>query len=466
MLIFSKRRLIIFFLIALPIQSLAAKVESPKIPDTWFILPEDRRSNQITSEDPQSQSKSEEGLANTLDRLYQTHQTAFEKLSEPKLEIRSGNYPKNWSPWHLNSIVMDLGLTAQGLFGLMTIKGTPAVSVIWRKKEIELKTNAKIQTLSEVQSNESKIPTGTISGDAQDSSILAQIEPIYQTVVASGKVKDSSRFKENLLRTASQLNELVQSLDTPSDSEWWVSGFRFDFLVSASGTITPIWMALGGELRIRLEWRRLKRSQPHFVSRNNSFAVYRENLQQLIQSMESVIETAATQPSVSGSLQLVQMRVGLGSTVEGNFGIAKGSFSTIGHLIYSKDPRNPNQTAARSTLAKARKTSEASYTIPLIENNPPENHIEFAKTNQIQYKIMTNSAKKQYQQAVYQLPKEKIVKGLQKALKLASFFSNRPSNPNRKWQIAEVRSSFDLSLTGSLGFASITGTFSTLMHFR
>ncbi len=99
---------------------------------------------------------------------------------------------------------------------------------------------------------------------------MKQIEPLYQSLVKTGKIEDKEALKENLKNLGETFSGLAEVLITESPSKWWISGLRFDFLASAKGTILPAFATIGGDLRFRLEWKRIQAVTPSGIKRRVS----------------------------------------------------------------------------------------------------------------------------------------------------------------------------------------------------
>ncbi|MEO7162655.1 MAG: hypothetical protein ABI041_07040 [Bdellovibrionia bacterium] len=432
--------------------------ENNQLPTAWYLLPEDSRaSHKINSLDNTVPAP----LSATIESLYATQQTALESISEYSDSQKEDSHPANWIPWHLDSVSTDLGVTAQGLIGLLAIKGTPALNLIWRKHKVE-----PIIPFEEPSAQELDNPgeNSYLLNDPSEIPISAQIEPIYRSIIASGKINEPKVFKENLTRVATDLNNLIHTIDLPSSSSWWLSGYRFDFIVSASGRIAPAWLSLGGELRVRLEWYFIKPIRSGKLSPQNTLAPYKASLNSLVGSIGSVLHEADSHVLINGSMHPFFCRVGVGVSAQGQMGIAKGGAQVIGHLLFSKDLPKKNATTATQEMNEGQVEPTTQSFIPLIEMNPSQDHLQFAQRENVEVKQYAQNHG--IKQAVYKIPTSRVVEGLKKAFRIVDFLANRPPDPKKRWQLYEARAAFDLSLTGTFGLASVSGLFSTMLYFR
>ena len=58
---------------------------------------------------------------------------------------------------------------------------------------------------------------------------------------------------------------------------------------------------------------------------------------------------------------------------------------------------------------------------------------------------------------IYRIPHDKIQAGLKRAISFSSFFTSHASALGSGWKIKELETEFDLSLSGTVGFATVGG---------
>ena len=260
--------------------SMLVMLSSPQLPHDWYQLPEDVSSperlsiKEDTSEDPGK-------LAPVIEKIFDTTGKSVDRAIPPQQ-----------TPWHLEYFTTDLSVTAQGLLGLLTLKGTPAIQAFWRH-----------QAAPPAQSLDTSYDGMVTQFQAGDN----PVEPLIQAVLATGKFKKPGLLRRHLQDAATQFQAFVEVLEHSSGSSWWVSGFRVDLLVDASGTLLPVGTTVGGDLRLRFEWKRSLTMYP--VSR--SVSPDQVSLRQFVSSMEHSLEDVSAEASDPKGFEAYTFRVGI-----------------------------------------------------------------------------------------------------------------------------------------------------------
>jgi hypothetical protein len=444
--------------------------DSYRLPDEWHELAEDRPKSLFSARAfSNSNGIPTEEVAAVVQRIFRLNASSIEEaslISDPlEFNLQSAR-PKGWVPWHLEYFTTDLGISASGSIGVITIKGTPAVQAFWRRKlssKFQAEQVSQPKELSTVDANE---PT-SIQLDAGTSpqEMTKELEPAIRATIATGKVQDEERLRDELSRAALEFQRFVRVLEMSSDSDWWVSAFRVDFIVDLSGRVSL--GTFGGETRIRFDWKRLKRPK-----RSSSIGVLasshlEQSLQKFVQSVSEDVEEAASEIPKSSPFQAYQFRVGLGINGKGDVGFAKGSGSVLGHIYFSRDVKKPS--VSSSSLPESTMPSLQEY--PLLEMSPSESHIEYAKATGLKFELSESGNRRHPVAATFRVPRAALKKGLKKAMRIGLFFakqaelsSSQQMHPS-KWKIYELRTDFDMSIGGDLGLVSANGLFSTEICF-
>lgn len=398
-------------------------------PPAWSLLPEDggaKTSDPLITEE--TDRLIEENLTEDVDQMLVSTGNALDESGTPP-ELKTAVASNKTLPWHLEYFMSDLAFSVQGKLGFL-LKGASAVTLHWRRQGQT--TPLATETLS------------AFSGATLDpSSALfeSQIEPFIQTAILSGKVRKESEtvFRENITVAAGNFRKLISGVQQNPGVGWWPSRLRFDFLVDVSGKVLPV-LVSGADLRLRFEWFRIMKP----VSSGMTPLANEEKanlIKDFIVAMaEDVAEVADSFPNLNG-YKAHSFRVGLGMTAKGSVGIAKASTSAVGQIYFSRDVNKP----------KVRPVPHVE-TFNLIEEAPSQKHLHYATSNGIAFRRVTPDGA-----AVYQMNRGRFRKGLVRAARMASFFTRRASRLSvRAWKIYELKTAFDVSMTGAFAFSPVT----------
>jgi|GEM_PF-3007326 len=428
----------ILLTLALPVSALAA--HDVRLPLDWVTLPEDADPNAPAD-------KAVVGLYDTalvLERIFDLNAAVLDGLPEvsPESKEAARNHPrpKDWTPWHLEVFSTDLAVTGRGLIGVLTVKGTAAVQAFWRKQGVKPITKpAGLNDERDEFGTGAELALGTSDTPTE---VAASIEPLIRAALAGGKIKDEKTFRASLVSTALDLHSIVQSLEANAGSQWWASGFRFELSVAASGKVS-VFRSAGADVRFRLEWRRIMKAGKQAVSTpvmTSEVARFGENLKAFATALELDLEAISGNALEKKGFRAHTFRVGIGATASGSIGIGKDSASTFGHINFSR--------AAKKPVVYPHRKIAGEGSILLIQSRPSEKHLEFARANQIEV----------VEQVAYRVDRERMRKGLRKALRIGAFFAERGAVPQSKgWHIYEMKTGFDTSVVGDVGLAKLGG---------
>ena len=418
-------------------------------PSSWYQLPEDKGSaDQPSFENTESTVSLEENI----DAIFRSDQEALnhglkgDSIPSPENFVSK---PKDLVPWRAEMFMTDLALSAGGLLGVLTTKGTATVRAYWRKQY------AKAPFVNPDDQVEDK---GAIhfSENSTSTDIKKQIEDAIHIGVQAKKIVDTPILRTELFKAAEDFQALAFILDsTPTNTTWWVQRFRVDFSVDGSGHVNPK-VTVGGEVRFRFEWHRIKRSigtKNKLYSGTNKIMNQTE-LQKFVKNMSEDIDEAFPYIPEAG-FQAHTMRMGIGVSAKGNIGVMKGSVGVVGQIYFTRDVKRPT---------KYPKTHFNDEPILIIERNPTPNHIMFAQSTGSNFELSETTD--HIKEAIYKVNRENFRKGLKKAAKISKFFIDRAAKQKGEgWKIFELRTAFDASVSGELDMAIIQGAVTAQINF-
>lgn len=427
-------------------------VHAAPIPQDWFVAPEDS----VQSQPKQTHDRKE--FETLLDHIFEADGQALEGVTnlEEVVNATPVSRPSDWTPWHAEFFMTDLGVTASGTLGVLGLKGNPAVSLIWRQQNEKVNKPTLVPTESPSQDQ-----AGTaieLTDDTTQSGVNNQVDSAVKAVLATGKVKDEAPLRKNLNSTVQRFQALTAAMDSLPDSLWWPSRFRLDVTIDASGNVLPF-LSIGGDVKVRLDWHRLKH-QSHLGNHVRNVSAFdkklQSNLERFIATTAMDLEELADSSNAPKGFKAYGFRVGLGFTASGNIGIVKSSASVLGQIYFSRDVKKPLPRPVKE-IGQAI-ASDLPDSILLIETKPTTEHLKFAGESLSSYESITDDQGDQLDQVAYKIDRAKFREGLRKALVMSGSFTQRASTRSvRRWKPWELRTSFDMSITGSLAFATIGG---------
>lgn len=440
---------------------LAAHAEVPQLPEDWYTNPEDAESWAAPGFFPTLPWTKKAKMEKMVKSIYEVNRTAVENASEKQSFATPLNPIPNWTPWHLEAFTTELSVMSSGLIGVLTGKGTATAQAYWRKRE---RISGNTKPLIEEEAN--SLPTLNMDNVDDSKTLQTEIEPMVKSALATGKIKDETVFRRNMESAATEFFNMVNGIQDNPGSQWWVSGMRIEFSVSASGQLTPAVpvVSVGGDVRVRFDWRRLARKNTNrLLKTSNSslsflgFAGSRNKLQgklqDLVNSLSDDLSMTFNEKFKTKGFKPYGFRLAIGFSASGNVGIAKSSAAAVASIAFSADASDP----AKAVVKLASDTNP----VLLIEKNPSEKHLQFAANNLIPYSLEANKTR-----AVYSLDRNNFRKGLRKAVKMANFFVTAGNNAgSKKWKLYQMKTGFEFSLTGTVGLVKYSGSSSAEMAF-
>jgi hypothetical protein len=420
----------------------AAANESSRLalPSEWYRLPEDADAVPDDSNDPEIPTES---AGQSFDHLLDAQQAAL-----PQAQGAS---------WHLAAFMTDLSVSTKGILGSLFMKGTPGISLIWRP---HLAGAPRFEAPAGKEAG-GPVAVVSLSGDSGQDLLAQQLEASVRAAMATGRIRNETRLREELARSLGEFAGMVRGLETNPGREWWVSRVRVDLSADASGKVG--WFtSLGADVQLRFEWFRIKSKTPRPANRLLA-GQSPSKLQPLVDAVASDLGILSGTGGSPRGFQAYSFRVGIGVTAGGTFGLVKGNTTAIGHVHFSRDVAKPGSAHLMSELATGGDEGDDGA-IPLIEESPLQEHLAFARGNAIPYAREVNDGA--LEQVVYRISHKQFRKGLRKAAGIGRFFANRASRIHvGRWGLYEMRTSFDLSVGGKFGIATVAGLAATEINF-
>jgi len=429
-----------------------------QLPVDFFTLPED---NWQSSRNPQT-SKFFDGVNHllpfrhersvgaalaSLDRILAATSEALDKSKDvigQKKAILAGDKPSRWVPWHLNQLMLRLGINQIGTIGIMTAISQTSTDVFWsRRPEHAVSlglSRSKKNPVADVDE-----PHGMqiqFDDSTTDSGLNLLIDPIVNIVMSTKRVDDESLLRDGLKAVAKNMQTLMDSSAYVYDAPWLPQTYRVDIWVEGSGRVTPTAFA-GAILRVRLDW---NRRSGRTLDRRPPEGEGARNLANLFKTLGHDFEKA--RESGDHNFHLYQILVGIGMYGEGRFGVVRGSLGVLGYVLFARQQSASNKQWASSSGLNH---------VPLIESYPQVSHLAFAENRRLTYEY-SRGASGVIERVLYRVSREKFRSGLEKSARWADMIAERSDkNSGSKWLVTELRPSFFFSIEGATPVATLGG---------
>lgn len=432
-----------------------------KLPKSWYTLPEDGGAAAVREQKggpamdsiiPADVQSATANVAPAMNRLLESNIQALDQLSSDPVP---GNATPGFVPWRLDYFTTDLQLTLSGLLGAVTVQGQPLMVAIFKKQGQNPAMPAP--SAPSLSAETASMPLLTIREDESAADLGVALEPVIRASMATGKIQNESVFRQSLHEQASQFQETAQALSATPGNTWWASRLRLDVVVAASGRVAAMPLAtVGGEVRLRFEWSRMvvgarRGIAPAAIRPLSARGV---KLQQFVLAMQKAAGEALGGTESEGGLRVYQIRVGVGVTVAGTIGVAKGSAQVLGCIYFSKAVPKPTVYPSNALeIAQGNPPVQpAKDEILLLDGDVPASHLAYAKASNTRYRMDSPV------DAVFPIALQRVRQGLKDALKMGHLMGvqGKRSAPG-KWNLYEIRPEFDLSIGGSLKLVTVTG---------
>lgn len=325
--------------------------------------------------------------------------------------------------WGLRGFIFDLGISAQGVLGVLVTKGASSSTVIWTKKESTVPPSA-----FEEKSDEAVTLDG---GD-----FTRSLEPLIQSLVKTGRVKDPVELRKNLGLLAEDMEALSVGVHGMHTKNWEISRLRLDISISASGKVGPF-ASVGGGVKVRLEWFPQQQAIPFDAEPTHRMKTMQASINNTVKNVLLSMEAYDQSEIVTkNSLELSGLRVGLGISSKWRIAVVKNSASAIVYAYFSRS--KPKIMGFDTTVLKGESKG--------FEVIDEEGGIE----------------------KLHRIDPKKFQKGIGRATRIGIFLANRSRKmlQNSTWELNQLKTSFEMNSGGDIKLVTINGIVSGEMSFR
>jgi hypothetical protein len=360
---------------------------SAGMPSEWYFGSDNKEN---------TETKSNYDLDESMDSLHQAQTYALEKAEGEK------------SSWYLDHMKTILGLTLKGKLGIKSWGGKKGIELIWKKRSAS-------KNLEEVDSEKN---TFDLSEFKSSENAMQGIEPFINSLVESGKVKNADNLRAQLSQKVQTFFEVAKGAEAAAVQAYRPHKIRLDLSISADGSVNGLFVKVGGDVRIRLEWSR----KTFYQKSNKDLGSVAQKTQSLLNGLASEIAKSIEEEPAAKSLKLKEFKVGIGVSVSGNVGVAKASASVVPQVYFKK-------------VTLVEKVEEIHVTeIPFLTDDK-SNEVKMISSNRVR-------------------------KGFKKSLRFAEYFQKKFSKKKYKestWAVHTIKPSFTFDLSGDVGVVTLKG---------
>jgi len=326
---------------------------------------------------------------------------------------------KEKGKWKFVGFNTTLGLGLSGKIGLLSWGGSKVVELFWYRRD----ASEEKKNISHEQEN-----YYTLDADVGRDAFFSNISRM------SAQLEKAAA--EKLQAQAEKFFDLAQGMEQANSKvSWEVSKLRWD--VELAGSVSPgtVFASVGGDLKIRFEWSRKKKS----VSKQLSTSELSKQASDVSEAMVQILDQVDWNKTSKCGLKLSYARLGLGLTLEGKLGIAKlsGNNSFYAYL-------KPTKKAMKAQNVN----NKQFFTLPVIDD------------------VYANSYKSKSN--FFKVDGKRVAKNLKKAVRFAAKIGKRLEKKSKtsKWGVKVVRTSFTLNGGGSIGPVSLKASPSLELEFN
>ena len=190
------------------------------MPRDWYQLPED----------PSNRTDAKPSEVTGLDRIVSAQTQALLK-AEKMRKVTSRTFPYVF-------LSTDMGVTRDGVFGILPFNGTVSSTLYWRKEMQDLSKAPSAQKFTMVRSAEEAMKVA---------------EQTLNLACQTRQLDCGKKQRQKYFDLVTEFVEVAQSLEQNPNQYWTVKAFYLDRGVSASGEIMPP-ATVGADIRLRMGW--------------------------------------------------------------------------------------------------------------------------------------------------------------------------------------------------------------------
>jgi hypothetical protein len=419
--------------------SLAGSALAANLNPYWHMLPEDAGYQK-------SMNKSANDDLDSIDSFLNTFVGTHNEILEEQKDFSSD---KKEGGWKFKGFETSLGMGLSGKIGIIGFGGSKTVALGWKRKSTK-----KSNELSDDSNAEFGVQ---INEDSTKQDLYAQIDPVVENLVKTKRVTNGEEARKNLKKAADEFYEYAKGMYTYGDYVWYTSKLRLDLVVGASGKVSPFFVKVGAEVRVRLEWGRImekansdkglrewraRRAARRAERRAKRTAFAKDTAGLMTALAQDFTKSLEGKKSAQYGFALKEIKVCLAMSAEGKILVAKVK-GKVGPCVYFKRHRT-------KMADKANLVVDKDATINAGASNS-DRLFDYANKTGITYK-------KGLKSSVFKINRKRFRKGIHKAHKFGMKFAKKVTKrryKRSKWGIQYIKAAYKLSISGSVGPAKL-----------
>jgi hypothetical protein len=349
---------------------------------------------------------------------------------------------KSSKEMRLTGFNMQLGLGLKGGIGLLTWGGAHVGQIFWGKRhkknnyltESFKKTNINLNDYKSHQELNSYFKEFNVSGED----------------TLSTEEKDFIR--EFLLKKTQWITDVTSAARHSSKAGWNIDRILFDMSLALEvGVPAALLTKMGGDVRIRFEWKKIKDNQNKIF--HDKIQPMRKDLETILNAISSGVNDSSKERNDLDELglELNHIRVEINKVGKANLGIFKGS-AGLSTYLYIRPPKG--------NKLKQNFPSDGSINLIVQEN---------VKVHEVVAEKYGVGFSRQDRESIFKIKKNKFAKSLKKTFRFARKLGKPISDFSKKkndWNISKVRTTYAISASGDIGAVTLGGNSSVELEFK
>ena len=393
--------------------------------------------------------------AQNIENIYDSYLETLESSDEGQVQsFHFDPLVRKKKKWELSGMKTILATGLSGDIGVLSWGGSKTVELIWKRLKKNTTAN-NVQSYSFEPELADERADVSLNSNSTYRDMQAQLEPLIQTMVKTGKVKNESYFRSNLYQVSEKFFNMSKAMDINKRTEWYPYKTRLDLVVSASGKVTGggIIIKAGIDSRVRLEWVRLERKdrvQEQAVALKEDPVA--DKVQELLTQMAVDLSAAASSEKANiKNWSAKVFRVGIGITAKGDIGVISSSFGYTPYVYFKRiQPRQAFATQALDLETSFKDTNFEEGHWPVLVADELGSDIQPASFN-----LESNGKKAK----VIKIKRKKLRKSINKAIKyghkMGKKLKSKKYRKNKKWEVKTMKVGYKFSLNGDIGSVNV-----------
>ncbi len=357
------------------------------------------------------------------------------------LEEHSKSRRFSTSEMALTGFNTQFSLGLKGGFGVLSWGGENVGQVFWKKRNVKSNASDKVD-ITFHENPESEIGAYVEKLNMGREGFLTSLERDF--------------IRDALLKKTRWMDQVAGAASATHPSGWHIDRILFDIsLALEAGVPAALLTKLGGDLRIRFEWKKVKNKNASMVS------PLKRDVKNILSFVASGVENSSKERRDLRDLglELNHIRVEVSQAGKGKLGIFKGS-AALSTYLYIRPPK-VKSSAFESGLEGA-VSFVVQENVGLHESVAEKFGVDFFRDGE---------------KSIFHLSQKKLAKSFRKIFKFAKKLGKSvhefslkkrkaaSEGAQKNWGIPKVRTTYVVSASGDIGAVTLAGNSSVELEF-